>query len=119
MIKKVFTIMFASILISVPVIAHAQTSSVDDSKIEESLRANGVDKAPDVVDVPKSEMRGLEPSSGFVDKNGKPLSDAEYAQYLKDNEGIFKKYPWILPIVVLVIGGGIVFVVQHKKKNSK
>lgn len=109
--------MFLALTLSLPVAVHAQTSTVDNSKIEESLRANGVDKAPGVVEVPKSEMKGLEPSSGFVDKNGKPLSDAEYAQYLKDQEGVFKKYPWILPLVVVVLVGGVLASYMHKKKK--
>ncbi len=99
--------------------ALAQTSTTDDSNIQESLQQEGVNEAPKPVEVEEVQLRGTEPYSGFVDENGNPMSDEEYAAYLEDQKGVFKKYPWVLPVALLVIAGVVVgLTVSRKKKNQ-
>lgn len=57
------------------------------------------------IEVPKMEMKGQEATSGFVDENGKPLSQSEYDKINAELEkGFIEKYP----IVVYAVGGGII-----------
>lgn len=121
MIKKIFTVVLASFLISVPVFAHdGDVHTTDDASIEKRLQEQGLDKAPGVVEVPKSEMQGEKPSSGFVDENGRPLSDEEYNKIREEqSKGIFQKYPWIIPVVLVLAVGGIAIVFKLKKPKSQ
>lgn len=111
----------ASFLISVPVFAQDDgIRSTDDASIEKRLKEQGLDKAPGVVEVPKSEMQGEKPSSGFVDENGRPLSDEEYNKIREEErKGVFQKYPWIAPVLLLGIAGGIVLAVIRKKTAAQ
>ncbi len=93
-----------------------ETHSADDATIEHNLKEQGLDKAPEPVTIPKSEMYGLKPSSGFVDENGKPLSDEEYAAYRKEQEkGIFEKYPFVTAGLALGVTGLIVYKVKKRR----
>lgn len=98
--------------------ALAQTGTADDSNIQESLQQEGVNEAPKPVEVDDIEMRGSEPYSGFVDENGNPMSDEEYAAYLEDQKGVFKKYPWLLPVLLVAVGGAVFLAVKASKRRK-
>lgn len=116
-LKLFFVTILSLTIINGLAVASAQDASVDDSRIQQRLEEEGVDQAPAPVQVQERQMLGEKPSSGWVDENGKPLSDEEYAAWQKENnKGVFKKYPWLLP-VVLIGGGAVVFgIVKARKK---
>lgn len=96
----------------------AQTSSTENSRIEQRLEQEGLNEAPDVVEVEQRTMQGEAPSSGFVDENGRPLSDDEYKNWNNQQKGIFRKYPWLLPVMLLAVGGVVFAVIKISKKRS-
>lgn len=104
-------------LIAIPATStYAQTRSADDADIQRRLEDEGLDQAPEVIEVDEIEWRGEAPSSGFVDSDGNPLSDEEYEEYQEENsKGIFRKHPWILPLVIVAIAGSVL-VVRKKRK---
>lgn len=112
----ILAVLIASFGILIPSAVLAETSTVDDSAIEKSLREQGLDKAPKPVEIKPAELYGLEPSSGFVDENGKALSDEEYAAYRKEQEkGIFEKYPFVSAGLGIVIIGLVAYKIKKRR----
>lgn len=109
------SILSLTILASSPLVL-AQTRSTDSESIQQRLEEEGLDEAPEVIEVEESTMSGVEPSSGFVDENGDPLSDEEYAAWREDNEkGFLKKNPWVMPVALALIAGGVFVALKRKK----
>ena len=62
----------------------------------------------------EAELYGT-PTSGFVDDNGRPLSQEEYDKIKAEQEkGIFEKYPIPSAVVGLAIVGGILWLIRKK-----
>lgn len=96
--------------------AVAQQRSTDSESIQQRLEEEGLDEAPDIVEVEDIEYSGQEPSSGFVDENGNPLSDEEYAEWREENEkGFLRKNPWVLPVVLVLVTAGAFAAMKRKK----
>lgn len=95
----------------------AQDASVDNDTIQQRLEEEGLDKAPEPIQVQERQMSGEKPSSGWVDENGKPLSDEEYAERRENQKGLLKKYPWLLPVILVILGGAVLAAVKLKKKK--
>jgi hypothetical protein len=123
--KKLFGIIILAftLLTVVPVAAHEtgedHTHSVDSEVIEESLREQGLDQAPGVVEVPKSEMQGQKPYSGWVDEDGNPLSDEEYAKIQDEKSGMQWKNIAIALVGLTVVGGGVAALAIALNKRKK
>src|SRR5690606_4210217 len=101
-----------------PVAVSAQTTSVDDSKIEQSLREKNLDQKPGVVEVEESTIQGQKPSSGFIDENGNPISQEQYDRMREDEKGV----KWLnvgLVLGALAIVGGTIVAVVSITKNKK
>lgn len=123
--KKLFgTIVLAAILLTpAAVLAHEagedHTHSVDDSVIEERLNREGLDEAPDAIEMPESTIRGEEETSGFVDDDGNTISIGDYNEARERETGMQWGNIAILIAVLTVIGGGIVFaVIKSKSKKA-
>lgn len=123
--KKLFgTIILAAILVTpAAVLAHEtgedHTHSVDDSVIEERLNREGLNEAPDAIEMPESTIRGEEETSGFVDDDGNPISIEDYNEARERETGMQWGNIAILIAVLTVIGGGIVFaVIKLKSKKA-
>ena len=71
------------------------------------------------VEVPPAEMYGLEPTSGFVDENNRPISEEEYRKIADEqSKGLFEKYPMLaVGAIALVIGGIMLFFISRKGKR--
>lgn len=122
--KKLFVIfvLALTLLTFTPALAHDgedHTHSVDNEVIEESLKKEGLDQAPGVVEVPKQEMLGEAPSSGFVDEAGNPISDEDYNQMREDDKARTSRNRLILGGVVgvLAVGGVTTGLILSKKKR--
>ena len=99
-------------------ITKTYAEAVDDSVVEQRLRDQGLDRAPGVVEVPPMELHGFEQTSGYVDENGRALSEAEYQKYREDQEkGIFQKYPIIIVALFVLLGAGAFVLVKRKKRR--
>lgn len=123
--KRLFgTIILAAILVTpAAVLAHEagedHTHSVDDSVIEERLNREGLNEAPDAIEMPESTIRGEEETSGFVDDDGNPISIEDYNEARERETGMQWGNIAILIAVLTVIGGGIVFaVIKLKSKKA-
>lgn len=114
--KILFVLALCIITLSGVSAVHAQTSTTEDSQIRQSLEQEGVSDAPAPVKVEGVELRGSKPYSGFVDENGKPMSDEEYSAWKDSQKGLFKKYPWLLPATVLGLGAGVFVITKARKK---
>lgn len=119
-LKLALVALLSIFVLAAPVAVHAQTTTVDDSTIQNSLQEQGLDQAPEVITVPETQMVGPERSSGFVDDNGQPISEEEYAKIREEqSKGIFEKQPILSALVGLVILGGIVGLVVMLVARSK
>lgn len=83
-----------------PISVHAQTSLED---------------PPAPVQLQQTEWSGDKPYSGFVDENGKQLSDEEYAQYRKDRDQ--KESIRFYSIVGGIVGVSIGLVIWYKRRK--
>jgi hypothetical protein len=74
--------------------------------------------ATEPLDIPKATTEPIPQSSGYVDKNGNPISVDEYNKQREEStKGAFEKYPVPFAIVGVAVVGGVAFLVY--KKTSK
>lgn len=121
--KKIFVIIVLTLtaLTFTPAIAQDDgMRSVENERIEESLRERDLDEAPGVVEVPEIEMQGEAPSSGFVDENGNPISDEDYNKMLEDDKARAQRNRIIAGVAVVVVAGTAVaiFIKRSKAKQQ-
>lgn len=121
--KKLFSLIVIAFTVFTFTPAFAQddgTRSVDSSVIDESLKEKGLDKAPGVVEVPKSEMLGEKPYSGWKDEDGNPISDEDYAKMQDEDKARARRNSLILVGVLLIVAaGGIGFFVSRRSGKPK
>lgn len=119
--KKLITLFILAALLIPSAGLYAQDDgqrSVDDSTIEESLREEGLDQRPEVVEMSESEVTGEAPSSGFVDDDGNPISDEDYNKMREDDKSRAQRNRIILVVGLVVIAGAVGGAVVYKKKNK-
>lgn len=68
----------------------------------------------------QSQATPGESTTGFTDKNGKPLTREEYAKIREDmSKGIFEKQPVLTGVIVLAIIGAIYYFGFYRRKTAK
>lgn len=82
------------------------------------VMASSVQAQP--IELEKSEMRGQEATSGFVDEKGNPISQADYDKIRAENEkGLLEKYPVIIYAVLGGVGGAVIWLVVNMTNLKK
>ena len=109
-----FIALTLSLVLLTPVVASAQTQSAPDSRIQQRLEEEGLDQAPEEITVPESQLLGEEPTSGFVDDNGNPISIEEHNSIRENESGVQWNNIALVLGIVAIIGGAVYFVKKSK-----
>lgn len=106
------------LMLAVPLAVSAQggTTTIDDRALDAA-----VEDMPqrESVQFEQPKATSGETTTGYTDKDGKPVSREELQRIRDDmDKGIFEKQPVISALVVLAIIGGITYAVMKRRKKS-
>lgn len=98
-------------------LADTEPTTVDDRAIDSSVENVPERKS---VEFNQPSASSGESTSGYMDKNGKPVSYDEFLKIRAENsKGVFEKYPIPSALVVIAIIGGIYYLIRRRKAVKK
>ena len=116
--KKFIALLILSLVfVAAPNGVSAQTETVDDSNIEQRLGEEGLNEAPEAIELEESTIVGEEETSGFVDDEGNPISADEFEQIREEESGTQWANIALVGGAVVVLAGGIALVAKSNKSD--